>query len=660
MRLISLLFTTGVIIFNTYNAKAQITPWEAASEMKKGINLGNTMEPPTEAGWNNPKAQEYYFDLYKAAGFNCVRIPVRWDNYTSKTFPYKISDAWLNRVEQVVDWGLSRGLFIVINSHHDDWIKNNYTDPNMRERFDSIWSQIATRFRNKSDSLLFEVLNEPYGLTKSQNDDMHQRIISIIRKTNPTRIIIFQGNNWGGSDDLLNAAIPDDHYVMGSFHSYNPYNFAQLGEGTWGSEQDINTLRDEFIKVKNWSDENNIPVFLGEFGAVRSCDYNSRMKLYKYYVHFAREYGFVSCAWDDGGNYKILNRQARTWDEVKDILIYGSPKSPDNLKLSVYQDSIVKLTWNNMVTDNDSIYIERRKSTDASYKKIAAISNKSYVFYDIKPDTNITWHYRVIAHYNDTADVYSYPQRIFFPGYVIPEQETFYDSPAVIPGVIEAEDFDKGGEGVAYHDSDNRNDGGAYRPDEAVDIFQNNGGYILINNLPGEWYEYTVDVQQERTYDITFNLATPQPGGKFMLQIGNVRSDTLVAASSGSWTETVGVTTSMKLKAGEQVMRFTVIDSPPFNFDSMNFTLKTGSALVRENINHFNVFIGDNNKLVVRLNQPGQLNQIKLYDITGSTIKTILNPEPVTEMNLNMVPPGIYIIQAQFNMGTYSRKIVIH
>ena len=71
---------------------AQITPQEAIQQMQKGINLGNTHEPPTEAGWNNPKAQEYYFDLYKEAGFGCVRIPVRWDGYTGKTSPYKVSD----------------------------------------------------------------------------------------------------------------------------------------------------------------------------------------------------------------------------------------------------------------------------------------------------------------------------------------------------------------------------------------------------------------------------------------------------------------------------------------------------------------------------------------------------------------------------------------
>ena len=115
--------------------------------MQKGINLGNTLEPPLEGGWNNPPAQEYYFDLYKEAGFSTVRIPVRWDEHTMDTLPFTISSSWLARVEQIVDWALERDLFVILNAHHEDWIKQNYTNALYRARFDSIWSQIAVRFQ---------------------------------------------------------------------------------------------------------------------------------------------------------------------------------------------------------------------------------------------------------------------------------------------------------------------------------------------------------------------------------------------------------------------------------------------------------------------------------------------------------------------------------
>jgi len=94
----------------------------------------------------------------------------------NEDIPYTIDKAFLDRVEQVVDWSLSRGFVTIINSHHDDWIKEDYNG-NI-ERFEKIWEQIAERFKNKSENLLFEIMNEPFGnITDEQIDDMNSRIL---------------------------------------------------------------------------------------------------------------------------------------------------------------------------------------------------------------------------------------------------------------------------------------------------------------------------------------------------------------------------------------------------------------------------------------------------------------------------------------------------
>ena len=369
LKLLYLCSIAGFLLLNSFLSAAQLTPQEAVPLMQKGINLGNTLEPPYEGGWNNPKAEEYYFDMYKNAGFQSVRIPVRWDNHTQTASPYKIDDAWLNRVEQIVDWGLNRGLFIIINAHHEEWIKSNYTNASYRARFDSIWSQIAVRFKDKSDHLFFEIINEPNGLTKTQNNELHQRELAIIRKTNPTRIVIFQGHNWGGSDELIQAAIPDDKYIMGSFHSYDPYLFGLEGQGTWGSSADYNALKNKFIAVSNWSETNNIPVFLGEFGSLKTCDYNSRMLHYRAYVELSQIYGFVYCAWDDGGDFRIMEREQHKWDEVKDILLHTTYYAPANLKLKLYQDTILRLKWSNRVSIT-TVFISKGESVPILIKEL--------------------------------------------------------------------------------------------------------------------------------------------------------------------------------------------------------------------------------------------------------------------------------------------------
>jgi aryl-phospho-beta-D-glucosidase BglC (GH1 family) len=648
-----------VTIFSciTTNSRAQLTSQEAALQMQKGINLGNTLEPPLEGGWNNPAAQEYYFDMYKDAGFNCVRVPVRWDQHTQAGYPYKIDEAWLQRVEQVVDWGLSRGLFIIINAHHEDWIKQNYTNAAYRERFDSIWSQIATRFKDKSEKLVFEVINEPYGLTKTQNDDLHQRVITVIRKTNPTRIIVIQGHNWGGSDELVAAAIPADNYLIGSFHSYDPYTFGLLGEGTWGSASDINILNNKFLAVKNWSDNVHIPVLLGEFGSIGTADYNSRMKHYKTYVELAQKYGFIYCAWDDGGDFRIMKRSEKKWDEIKDILLHTTSGSPKNLALKIVQDTMIRLNWTNVPAGADTIFIERR-TPGTEYKRIALLKGDTTAFTDLHPFSNLYNHYRIIAHYPD-KDLYSYPVRIFLPLAIPLVREPYLGEPANIPGIIEAENFDSGGEGFTYHDSDPANITGVYRPNEGVDIYNRNGtGYHIGNTMPGEWYEYTVSVATEGVFNADFMLASLQGGGTFKVRIGEVESDTLTAWNTNSALNTKAVSTFMNLAAGVQIMRFTVLSQPAFNIDQFIFSPVAVPTVVKTvDRMQFMVYQDQNREINYSVNPGCSIQWIHLFNMNGSLVYAINNPENTGKISTKEIPDGIYLFQSFTDKGRFSMKI---
>jgi Cellulase (glycosyl hydrolase family 5)/Carbohydrate binding module (family 6)/Secretion system C-terminal sorting domain len=647
-----------VLILLTGQSFAQLKPWDAVAQMQKGINLGNTLEPPNEGDWA-PKAQEYYFDMYKSAGFQVVRVPVRWDQHTASTPPYKIDETWLKRVEEVVDWGLKRDLFIIVNAHHEEWIKSNYSQAN-RDRFDSIWSQISVRFSNKSEKLFFEIINEPYGLTKAQNDDLHKRVLSVIRKTNPTRIVIFQGHNWGGSDELITAAIPDDPYLMGSFHSYDPYLFGLEGQGTWGSPGDYAVLADKFAKVKSWSDQNKIPVLLGEFGAVSKADYNSRMKHYKAYTDLVRINGFSGCAWDDGGDFKILLRNEKRWNDIKDILIHTSVKSPAPPVLQLYQDTVVKVSWTNTFAGCDSIRIERRTSS-SSWQKLSLFYHDTTSYYDIKPYENQYYLYRIISWFKNGEVAYSVPQQIFYPKYVKPVRTPYHGSPAMVPGIVEAEDFDIGRNGFTYYDTDDLNLAGAYRPNEGVDIYDRNGkGYHVGNALPGEWLEYSLQVATESRYKIEFFLASLQGNGTFQVKIGDVTSDTLKAPVTYSSLTTKSASTVLNLKSGPQIMRFSILGNPSFNIDYFRFTdLQTWISDQGISIPKV-IYNPDNEKLLIQScsNQP--FEKLNIYNISGRLIVSYPNPGGEIQIPVDGWTKGVYIVQGIGRNGKESKKIVIY
>ena len=395
------------LILLCFHAYSQLTPQEAAIQMSRGINIGNTLEPPDEGSWNNPPVEEYYFDDYKAAGFSTVRIPISWYNHTETLAPYTVDGDWMDRVEQIVDWGLARKLIIIINAHHESWLKENPSPENL-ERFDSIWSQIAVRFQGKSDSLFFEMINEPYPMAQEIVDALNARVLSIIRKTNPTRIVLFSGYMWSNSAELLQAAIPDDDYLMGYFHSYDPWSFAGEGNGIWGSSSDVNAIKTQFDQVQQWTNNTGIPVLIGEFGAIFTCDFNSRSYHYATYVEQSLSHNIPFTVWDDGGQFRMYDRENHGWNYLKDIVTNFSEWNPTQLRATNLDGDSVKLTWVNRTTENDSIFV-KRGSSPLNMATIARLNYNLSEYTDTAVEESKTYFYRVIAHFEDTTDLFTYP-----------------------------------------------------------------------------------------------------------------------------------------------------------------------------------------------------------------------------------------------------------
>lgn len=317
------LITAIIILGNAHKSVAQATPIQVIEHLRKGINIGNTLDaPPGETSWHQPEIQSYYFDDYKKAGFTAVRIPVTWEKHTANEPPYLVDPAFISRVEQVVDWGLSRGLYIIVNCHHEEFIKNSYSAQNV-EKFEAIWNQIANKFKKKSDHLLFEILNEPHPMTLSNLNDLNTRIIKVIRKTNPTRIVVFAGTEWSSASELMRVAIPEDKYLIANFHCYSPWSWVSGKDqkAPWGTETDRSEVKAIFDSVYLYMGSKRIPVMVNEYGCPEKKDHDSRVLFYKTYIENITAYRFGSFAWDDGGDFKTYDRLKRRWiGDVQEVI----------------------------------------------------------------------------------------------------------------------------------------------------------------------------------------------------------------------------------------------------------------------------------------------------------------------------------------------------
>jgi len=646
------LFFIFTAIFLPSKSRAQLMPQDVITEIQRSINMGNTLEPPLEGFWNNGPAEEYYFDLYKEASFTCVRIPVRWDKHTLNNSPYTIKDSWLDRVEEVLDWGLNRDLFVIVNLHHEKALVEDYE--NQKDRYDSIWCQIARRFKDKSDKLLFEIINEPKGLSQSQIDEFNKRELQSIRITNPTRIVLYSGNEWANSNDLLNAAIPDtnDAYLMAYYHSYDPWNFAGEGNGTWGTEAEIQAMSDKMTEVKSWSYEHEIPVIIDEFGAQKKCDYNSRMYYYAKYVELAIGHGLAFAAWDDGGDFGILQREDSVWNDIKDILIYTSDSSATQLGIEMIGDTAVKINWQSRSSFKSKTIIEK-KSVNGVFVNIAEMDSlQTNEFIDYELQTGEYLYYRIVEIINGQRFP-SYPIRILN---IAMQSQPFLGNPLDIPGELEAEYYDIGGEQNTYHDSETENLGGAFRLTEAVDIEERPGGYQVAFVEAGEWMDYSIDVKSSGKYTIKAYLASQDGGGKMQLAFENTNSDIIQVPKTGDWTSLAVAMTNIDLLAGEQKMRINIVSKPAFNIDKIEI-VKYNYIAEEEQINFFVYPNPATNRLKIKL-ENGKIDSLSIINLKGQKLLSEIVNSKTNTVDINSLAPGIYWLIVKTTKGEFKKTFV--
>ena len=640
-------------------AVAQLTPQQAIDAMGRGINLGNTLEPPTEGAWNNGPARENFFDLYVDAGFTNVRIPVRWDMHTARTAPYAIDTAWMNRVEEVVDWGLDRGLYVTLNGHHEDWLKQNYASQTLRDRYDAIWVQIIERFQDKSDRLLYEIINEPVGLTVAQVDDLNARILGLIRAEEPTRLVIYGGNMYANAEQLYTAAIPDDDYVIGYFHSYDPWPFAGEAQRGWGSPADYAALTNKMAVAAAWSDQRGVPIHVSEFGAHVDNNYNDRMRYYAHYVDLVQLYGFAWSVWDDGGWFQVMERPQNRWPELKDVLIHVHNDSPVSFFLTSEEDGI-RLDWTNRSTSLGEIHVQRLSGR--TFEDIAVVASDAETFLDESAEVGSTYTYRVITERGDGTPVHGYPQRHILRSAV---QTAFGDDPQTIPGVVLARDYDQGGQDVAYNDQEERNIPGGYRPAEGVDLEDNGrGSFHLAYVNSGEWVEYTVNVEQAGIYTVSADVASDVSGGAFTITFAGDEEVSLTnIPRTGGWLvhQAMDLSGQLNLAAGEQTFRLSITGANAFNVDELTFTLQSTSTEEASIAAGFGVAPNPvSDEVTLTLPTEGWMDSslwVDVIDLRGRRLRQHFVSGSTATLPVADLPRGVYVLRLTDGRRTLVRRV---
>ena len=195
----------------------------------RAIGLGNALEAPAEGAWGLT-LQADYFDAIAEAGFDSVRVPIRWSAHAQDSAPYTIDAALFERIDWVLDQARRTDLNAIINMHH---YKALMDDPaGQGARYLALWQQIAERYRHRSDGVYFELLNEPTGVFDERPEVWNALLadaVSVIRQSNPTRPLIVGPVGWNAIDRLSELSLPDDPNLIVTVHFYDPFDFTHQG-----------------------------------------------------------------------------------------------------------------------------------------------------------------------------------------------------------------------------------------------------------------------------------------------------------------------------------------------------------------------------------------------------------------------------------------------
>lgn len=403
-------------------------------DMRLGWNLGNTLDAIDDTGWvgsemgietcwnGGYKTSKEMIDTVKAAGFRTVRIPVSWHNHVDGS--YNITKQWMDRVQEVVDYAIDDGMYVILNVHHDNDLKYMYPDSAHYEQskkyMTTVWSQIADRFKDYDSKLIFETMNEPrlvghqneWWINPSNGDcidaiktinKLNQDVLDTIRSSggnNGTRYVAVPGYDCsvdGATNE--NFKLPADsaqNRLIVAVHAYLPYGFALAEESDSQSVNyfNINTdtgeIQQAIDKVYNQYISKGIPVYIGEYGARdKGGNVQPRIDCASYFTAYASSRGITCCWWDDI-SFMLLDRSNCTWKQpeiVQAINKYARGDAQSTIVTTVSKPVTTTTTTTTApISDSSKIYGKKGSEGRVDFGK--AIGETAFVEVKFASNTN--------------------------------------------------------------------------------------------------------------------------------------------------------------------------------------------------------------------------------------------------------------------------------
>lgn len=400
------LFPSGIAAASTPEQQTKVASKSKiqsyVDDMQPGWNLGNTFDATgaDETSWGNPRVTKELIKQIAKQGYKSIRIPVTWDQHIGAAPAYTIDPAYLKRVQEVVGWALDANLYVMINLHHDSWLWVSSMEKQHDEvlaRYNAAWTQIANQFKQKSNKLMFESINEPRfseggtvdeATMEQMLKELNTSFYQIVRKSggnNAVRPLVLPTLQTSPTQDRMNSLYNtitelNDPNLIATVHYYGFWPFSVNIAGYTKFEKDTqNDITQTFDNVYNTFVAKGIPVIVGEYGllgfdkSTGVIEQGEKLKFFEFLTHYLKEKDITSMLWDNGQHF---NRLSFKWSDpelfnvikaglktrssnAESDLIYlakGTPIQDTKLNLSLNGNKLTSLNANGKALKKGSDY----------------------------------------------------------------------------------------------------------------------------------------------------------------------------------------------------------------------------------------------------------------------------------------------------------------
>jgi endoglucanase len=310
---------------------------------KRGVNLTGWFQAGNARQIQFTKFTRKDFTNIKSLGCDVIRLPINLHNMTDGEPDYILEPIFLNFLDSAVSWAEDLQIHLLLDNHTFDPSVN--TNPNIEPVLIKVWTQMAEHYKERSDYIYYEVLNEPHGISDQIWNTIQQNVIDAIRDVDATHTIIIGPAGWNSYNNLDDMPDYTDDKLIYTFHFYDPFLFTHQGAswtdpsmeslagvpfpydagsmpecpedliGTWiqsnlnnyssdGTVEHVKDLIDIAVDFKN---SRNVPIFCGEFGVyIPNSPHTDRVNWYDTVRTYLEDNDIAWTIWDYTGGFGIF------------------------------------------------------------------------------------------------------------------------------------------------------------------------------------------------------------------------------------------------------------------------------------------------------------------------------------------------------------------